>query len=222
MFNSDHIDLQNQLIDKQKEQMMVSAINGNNGISYVNQRVQEQAERDKAKKRPALEQIRNVSSSLPVIHNMSTRQSDDEMDDADEMDYDDAPNMQDPSSSSTSRPKVKPLSKKSKEKAQRDAEKAKDRKVQTANPYVETPYVDETLHPKPTIKPKFDEVGRNTLTDKKAVLDYDTRVSYWSRQNAPYIKNQLLLRGHKFSEVGKMKTKGEMLAILHEIDKDGL
>mgnify|MGYP000712636703 FL=1 len=50
LFNSDHIDLQNQLIDNQKEQMMVSAINGNNGISYVNQRVQEQAERDKEKK----------------------------------------------------------------------------------------------------------------------------------------------------------------------------
>ena len=213
LFNSDHIDLQNQLIDNQKEQMMVSAINGNNGISYVNQRVQERAERDKEKKRSASEQIRNVSSSLPVIHNMSTGQSDDEMDDADEMDDDEIPKA---------KPKAKPLSKKSKEKAQRDAEKTKDRKVQTANPDVETPYVGETLHPKPTIKPKFDEVGRNTLTDKKAVLDYDTRVSYWSRQNAPYIKNQLLLRGHKFSEVGKMKTKGEMLAILHKIDKEDL
>ena len=207
-------------------QSRLNSNHGNNGISYINQRVQEAERQKEAKKRPALEQIRNVSSSLPVIHSMSTGQSDEEMDDADSGQSSDGINVQDPSSSSTSipkaKPKAKPLSKKSKEKAQRDAEKAKDRKVQTANPYVETPYVDETLHPKPTIKPKFDEVGRNTLTDKKAVLDYDTRVSYWSRQNAPYIKNQLLLRGHKFSEVGKMKTKGEMLAILHKIDKDDL
>ena len=97
---------------------------------------------------------------------MSTGQSDDDMDDADEMDDDEIPKA---------KPKAKPLSKKSKEKAQRDAEKAKDRKVQTANPDVETPYVGETIHPKPTIKPKFDVVGRNTLTDKKAGLDNDTR-----------------------------------------------
>ena len=58
LFNSDHIDLQNQLIDNQKEQMMVSAINGNNGISYVNQRVQEQAERDKEKKKKSLRTVK--------------------------------------------------------------------------------------------------------------------------------------------------------------------
>ena len=50
LFNSDHIDLQNQLIDNQEEQMMTSAINGNNGISYINPRVKEQAEREKEKK----------------------------------------------------------------------------------------------------------------------------------------------------------------------------
>ena len=64
LFNSDHIDLQNQLIDNQKEQMMVSAINGNNSISYVNQRVQEQAERDKATKKTRL---RTVQKRIIII-----------------------------------------------------------------------------------------------------------------------------------------------------------
>ena len=76
LFNSDHIDLQNQLIDDQKEQMMVSAINGNNGISYVNQRVQEAERQKEEKKRKALEQFRNISSSsATVVHSMSTGQS---------------------------------------------------------------------------------------------------------------------------------------------------
>ena len=156
---------------------------------------------------------------------MSTGQSDEEMDDADSGQSSEGMDVQDPSSSSTSipkaNPKVKPLSKKSKEKASREAEKTKARKEQTAN--TADPYVDilsETLHPKPTIKPKYDEVGRNELTDKKAALDYDTRKSYWSKQNTPYIKDQLLLRGHRFSEVGKMKTKGEMLDILQGLIRD--
>ena len=126
---------------------------------------------------------------------MSTGQSDDEMDDADEMDDDEIPKA---------RPKVKPLSKKSKEKAARDAEKAKDRKEQTANPYVETPYVGETLHPKPTKQPKFDKIGINELTDKNAVMDSNTGKTYWSLKNVSYIKDQVLLRGHKFTEGQKL------------------
>ena len=221
LFNSDHIDLQNQLIDNQKEQMMTNAVNSTDGISYINQRVQEQAEREKEKKRQVLQQFSNVSSSRPVIHSMSTGQSDAEMDDADSGQSSEGMDVQDPSSSSTSlpKPKAKPLSKKSKEKAQREAEMAKARSEQTPNPYVDV-ITSETLHPKSTIKPKFDEVGRNTLTDKQAVLDYDHRKSYWWKHNLPYIQDQLLLRGYKFSEVGKMKTKGEMLKILHDIDLD--
>ena len=207
LFNSDHIDLQNQLIDNQKEQMMVSAINGNNGISYVNQRVQEQAERDKEKKRKALEQLGNVSSSsgAAVVHNMTTEQTDEEMDD------DDAPNVQDPSSSSTSRAKAKELSRNSKKKKAREATMAKGREEQaTADPYV------ETLHPKPPKQPNYDEISRNEFTYKNTVKDDETRKTHWSLKSANQVKDQLLVRGHKFSEEGKKLSKPKMLEILRD------
>ena len=216
LFNSDHIDLQNQLIDNQKEQMMVSAINGNNGISYVNQRVQEAERQKEEKKRKALEQLRNVSSSsATVVHSMSTGQSDDEIDDDEEMD--DAPNVQDPSSSSTSRAKAKELSRNSKKKMAREAKMVKGREEQTT----EDPNV-ETLHPKPPKQPKYDDIGINELTDKKAVLDFDTRKSYWSKRNRAYIRDQILLRGHRFGVDEKKKTHDDLLKLLHKIEDDGL
>ena len=100
---------------------------------------------------------------------MTTEQTDDE-----EMDDDDAPNVQDPSSSSTSRAKAKELSRNSKKKMAREAKMVKGREEQTtADPYV------ETLHPKPPIQAKFDEVGRNELTDENTVKDDETRKTQW-------------------------------------------
>ena len=148
---------------------------------------------------------------------MSTGQSDDEMDDADEMDYDDAPTIQDPSSSSTSipkaKPKAKPLSKNSKEKAAREAEMAKARKAEAIPvPYVETPYV-ETLRPKPLKQQKYDKIGINELTDKKAELDYDNRRSHWSRQRVGYLKDQLLLRGYRITHESRV-SHADLLDLL--------
>ena len=128
---------------------------------------------------------------------MTTEQTDDEMDDDEEMD--DAPN--DPSSSSTS----KKLSNKSKKKKAREEKMAQAREKQEAKAKAKgkakaeaDPYV-ETLHPKPPKQPKYDDIGINELTDKKAEKDYDNRRSHWSRQRVGYLKDQLLLRGHRFT-----------------------
>ena len=151
---------------------------------------------------------------------MSTGQSDEEMDDDEEMV--DAPN--DPSSSSTS----KKLSNKSKKKKAREEKMAQAREKQEAKAKAKAEakaeanaYV-ETLHPKLPKQPKYDDIGTNELTDKKAVLDFDTRKSYWSKRNRAYIRDQILLRGHRFGVDEKKKTHDDLLKLLHKIEDDGL
>ena len=141
---------------------------------------------------------------------MTTEQTDDE-----EMDDDDAPNVQDPSSSSTSRAKAKELSRNSKKKMAREAKMVKGREEQTT----EDPNV-ETLHPKPPKQPKYDDIGINELTDKKAELDFDTRKSYWSKRNRAYIRDQILLRGHRFGVDDNKPSKPDLLIILQKIVMD--
>ena len=150
---------------------------------------------------------------------MSMNVDDDEMDD-ESTGY--APNVQDPSSSSTSLPKAKPkpkaLSNKSKEKAQREAEMAKGRGEQTPNTADVVNVIEsETTHPKPTKQPKYDKIDINELTNKNAELHYDNRRSYWSRQKRDYLKDQLLLRGHRFSHEGRVLHDG-MLKLLYLMD----
>ncbi len=122
---------------------------------------------------------------------MSTGQSDDEIDDDEEMD--DAPN--DPSSSSTSRAKAKELSRNSKKKKAREAQMAKGREEQTTeDPNVEIPYV-ETLHPKPTKQPKYDKIGRNDFTYKNTVKDEETRKTHGRLKVQTKLKTNYLCVG---------------------------
>ena len=96
----------------------------------------------------------------------------------------------------------------------REATMAKGREEQTTE--------DETLHPKPPKQAKFDKIGINELTDKNAEMDYDARKSYWSKRNIPYIRDQILLRGHRFGVDDNKSSKLDLLKLLHKIEDDGL
>ena len=47
-------------------------------------------------------------------------------------------------------------------------------------------------------KSKFDAVAFNTLSKKNAKLDPSTESIHWQGKTVSYIKDQLLLQGHKY------------------------
>ena len=49
-------------------------------------------------------------------------------------------------------------------------------------------------------KSKFDAVALNTLSNKNAKLDPSTEFTHWQGKGVSYIKDQLLLQGHKITQ----------------------
>ena len=64
-------------------------------------------------------------------------------------------------------------------------------------------------------KSKFDAVALNTLSNKNAKKDPSTDMTIWQGKPVKYIKDQLLLQGHKFTKwESDNYTKQEYIAIL--------
>ena len=64
-------------------------------------------------------------------------------------------------------------------------------------------------------KSKFDAVALNTLSNKNAKLDPSTDMTIWQGKPVKYIKDQLLLQGHKFTKwESDNYTKQDYMAIL--------
>ena len=64
-------------------------------------------------------------------------------------------------------------------------------------------------------KSKFDAVALNTLSNKNAKLDPSTESTHWQGRPVKYIKDQLILQGHKFTKwESDNYTKQDYIAIL--------